>query len=87
MEIKSLELKRKHFKNTEYMCNECAIGKAFLEATGIIPTVGVGYVATRFGTAYSFRDYTERMFKSDKKKAEISHYTKVIRKIKLEKNG
>lgn len=79
----TLELKAKHFKDTEFYDNECAIAKAFTELTGIKPLMGFSFVETP-DMEYQFPWYGSDSFKEDKSMAENLNFDEsVIRTIEL----
>lgn len=89
-----LKLKARHFKDTEYMCNECAIGKAVKEALDLtkFPLVGTGFVCSsnpswQGNWNYDFKPYTKHMFRHDKYVSKGFHGNSVIRIIELIKTS
>lgn len=87
-----LKLRAKHFKDTKFMCDECAIGKAFKEQFDLkeFPSTGEHFVRTKEREKekvwYKFKYYSKRMFNNDRKKAENLRYNQIVREIKLIKN-
>lgn len=83
----TLELKAKHFKDTNFYSDSCAIAKAFEELTGIHPRMGYSFVETSDGD-YKFPHYGVDLFGKDQLEAEHHNFdeTVVIRTLELVKD-